>query len=146
MDRLTTQSRAGTRIDLVPVGFQESHLAFLYGLLRERLDEPTRNISHKKLPSLAEHAAFVRSDPYAAWYLIEVEGTPVGAIYLSKLREIGIHIRRKWRAKGYGKAAVLALMEQYPGKFLANINPANAESTRFFQSLGFVHVQNTFAR
>lgn len=115
----------------------------LWQLLSER--EPDQNISHKKMPTIGEHLAFIESIPYAHWYVVSADGNAVGAAYLSKQQEIGVAILKAYRGKGYGKQAVKSLMEAHPGKFLANINPRNSASARMFHQLGFVHIQNTYA-
>ena len=118
----------------------------LYALLKER--EEKVNISHRRMPSLAEHRKFVKSKPYKAWFLIRAAGSTAGAIYLSKMNEIGVFVFKKHRGKGYGKGAVAALMQKFKGaeRFLANVNPANADSIAFFKSFGFRHIQNTYEK
>ena len=64
---------------------------FLYDLLKER--NPQANISHKKMPSYAQHIKFVNSRPYTKWYIIEKGNEMVGSVYLSKQNEIGIFIK-----------------------------------------------------
>lgn len=117
----------------------------LYALLKER--DRTVNISHRRLPAYREHLRFVRSRPYKAWYLItNGTGGRLGGVYLSKMNEIGIFLFKKHRRKAYVEAAVKLLMKKHAGVgfFLANINPANAASIRFFKRFGFKHIQNTY--
>jgi RimJ/RimL family protein N-acetyltransferase len=114
----------------------------LYNLLAER--EPHQAISHKGMPTMEEHIRFVQSRPYQCWYLIEVGETYVGAIYLSKQREIGISIFKAHRGRGFARAAVAEIMHKWPGRFLANINPSNQDSIRFFRQLGGKHIQVTY--
>lgn len=136
---------------LIPIMKADTPLELLYQLLKER--EPHQNISHKEMPTWHEHQKFVFSQPYAAWYFIEWEMDRsietgrkiVGAIYLTHHREIGIQIFKKYRGHGYATAAIKMLMEKWPGKFLANINPANEASIKLFQKFGFQHIQNTYA-
>ena len=117
--------------------------ALLYSLLEER-DEGV-NISHREMPNAEQHAAFLRSRPYAHWYLIEADEACVGAIYLTRQDEIGIFILKGQQGHGYGRAAVELLMKVHARpRFLANINPANTRSIGFFQRLGFRHIQNTY--
>lgn len=116
--------------------------SILYDLLSERI--PSQSISHTRMPSMGAHKAFVRSRPYRAWYLVFDDDTCVGSVYLSKDREIGVFIFNAHQRKGHGKRALELLMEQWPGRFLANINPLNTGSIRLFQSLGFKHLQNTY--
>ena len=117
--------------------------AVLYQLLAERL--PSQSISHQMLPTLNSHRRFVRSHPYRAWYLILDDELRVGSVYLTKDREIGVFVFQKFQRRGYGKEAIKQLMELWPGRFLANINPANEGSIRLFQKLGFKHIQNTYS-
>ena len=117
----------------------------LYRLMEER--EPQVNISHRALPDWDSHLAFIASRPYEAWYLIEVEGEYVGAIYLSKMSEIGLFVLSDHRGQGHGKQASEMLMDKHPReRFLANINPSNTRSIEFFRSLGFEHIQNTYEK
>lgn len=117
---------------------------YLYALMTER--EAHVNISHRAMPTAEQHLAFVRSRPYRAWYLCHVKHRVVGAIYLSKQGEIGIFIFKAHRGHGYGKQAVKALMDKHPGNFLANINPANEASIKFFEKLGFRPMQVTYEK
>jgi len=115
----------------------------LYNLLQER--ESDQNISHRAMPTFAQHKRFIRSYPYRFWYLIRVIPHYVGAIYLTRQNEIGVFIFRHHYHKGYGQEAVRQLMAKHPRKrFLANINPRNAMSIQFFERLGFNHLQNTY--
>jgi RimJ/RimL family protein N-acetyltransferase len=114
----------------------------LWHLLRER--EAYQSISHKRMPTPAEHKAFITRRPYPQWYLIDC-GDLVGATYLTDRREVGIAILRKFRGSAYGRTALLELLRLHPGPMLANINPANRSSLDMFRDLGFAHVQNTLA-
>ena len=115
----------------------------LYELLKERT--PEQSISHKEMPSWDDHLDFIASRPYFAWYLIWADSDVVGAIYLTKQREIGIGIFKEFKSKGYGTEAVKKLMELHPGKFYANINPDNFASRMFFQEqFGAKLIQHTY--
>jgi RimJ/RimL family protein N-acetyltransferase len=127
---------------LIDVYQDERALGLLWKLLSER--EPHQNISHKRMPTTAEHEAFIASKPYAHWYLLDC-GQLVGACYLTHQREIGVGILRMHRGMGYGKLAVQALLNAHPGKALANINPANTASIRLFADLSFRPLQVTYA-
>jgi len=131
-------------IDLLPVKDVSTGIDILYQLLKERT--PEQSISHKGMPTLQEHTDFVESDPYLAWLFIydKDEGEMIGSIYLTELREVGISIFKHHQGLGYGKGAVRILMQRYPGKFLANINPENEASIGFFNGMGFKHIQNTY--
>jgi RimJ/RimL family protein N-acetyltransferase len=89
------------------------------------------------MPTIEQHFNFVSYRPYAAWYLAVVEGIMVGATYLTHQREIGVGILKSRCGNGYAKSAITELMRLHPGRFLANINPANEASIALFKSLGF---------
>lgn len=131
------------RIALLPVMWSEHDMRLLYDLLAERT--PEQSISHKDMPTWEAHRAFVGSRPYAHWYLIYVPRVRiVGSIYLTHQREIGVSIFRAHQRKGHGRAAVLELMRLHPGRFLANVNPANAASRKLWESLGGKLLQVTY--
>jgi len=108
-----------------------------YELLKERT--PGQNISHKAMPEWDDHFRFMSSRPYAAWYWFdnEGEGTPAGCVYLTHQREIGVGVLKCQRGQGLAREAITELMRLHPGRFLANINPANEASIALFRSLGF---------
>jgi RimJ/RimL family protein N-acetyltransferase len=113
----------------------------LWRLLAER--EPHQSISHRAMPTPANHRAFILSAPYPHWYVIDC-GDLVGAAYLTDRREVGISILRQHRGHQYARNALLEIMRMHPGPLLANINPANGASIRLFAGLGFRHIQNTY--
>jgi L-amino acid N-acyltransferase YncA len=146
-----------TGIILIPVeqwGGDAIH--FLYQLLGER--PPAASISHKAMPSYAEHEDFVRSNPYEAWLLIvhaalrdghyyAVFHEPVGACYITKMGEIGIQIAAAHQRKGYARTALNTLIEMNKGRqLLANISPSNPASAALFRSFGFRLIQHTYSR
>lgn len=116
---------------------------FLYGLLSER--DATTNISHVAMPERSEHFRFVTRHPYQEWWLIVVDGTPVGACYLSWKNEIGLFILRAHRGNGYGRKVIDMLKNEYNDVILhANINPKNKPSISLFESEGFELCQHTY--
>lgn len=115
----------------------------LYQLLRER--EAWQSISHKAMPSEADHMSFYLSRPYLSWCLIAPRPFVVGAVYLTKQREIGVFVFKRYRGNGFGKNAIRMMMEHRPGAFLANVNPANEPSKKLFEGLGFKKIQETYA-
>ena len=98
------------------------------------------------MPTMKEHLKFVRSKPYKTWHLLVDGKETVGSVYLSKQNEIGLFIFKKYRRRGLGKKALALLLKKHAGakRFLANINPKNRRSIRFFERLGFRHIQNTY--
>lgn len=118
-------------------------IEFLYNLLLER--DSSVNISHKKMPSFDKHTDFVLSKPYTKWYVVTLEGKKVGSIYLSKQNEIGIFLKKNIQGKGIGKYALELLKKKNPRKrFLANVNPKNKNSAKFFRQNGFKLIQHTY--
>ena len=116
---------------------------FLYDLLLER--DPKANISHKKMPTFTEHLKFVKSKPYSKWYVILKEEQKIGSIYLSKNDEIGIFLDKSIQGKGFGQLALEQLMKKNPKKrYLANVNPKNKKSVKFFTQNKFELIQHTY--
>ncbi|MDC1103695.1 GNAT family N-acetyltransferase [Nitrosopumilus sp.] len=121
----------------------ENDNKFLYNLLKER--DSNVNISHKKMPKYSEHIKFLASKPYSKWYIIEYNKKKSGSIYLSKNNEIGIFVKKSFRGNKIGENAVKLLIEKYPkSRYLANINPKNKESIKFFKKFKFKLIQHTF--
>lgn len=121
----------------------ERFIKVLYDLLAER--PPEANISHRQMPTMEEHEAFVAGRPYPCWYIIVTESGPVGSIYITKDREVGIFVFKAHQGKGYASAALTAVKERWPGKMIANISPKNEASIAFFTKRGARHIQNTYS-
>lgn len=116
---------------------------FLFNLLKER--DPQANISHKKMPTYLEHVKFVESKPYSKWYVIECGRKKIGSIYLSKTNEIGIFLKKDFHRKKLGKIALELLIKKNPRpRYLANVNPKNNVSSKFFKNNGFKLIQHTY--
>lgn len=114
------------------------NVAILYGLLKNRLNYPNINISHKEMPTPAQHYDFVRNKPYLGWYLISDKDKFIGSIYVGKENNIGIHILEEHQHKGCGRKTLQEIMKLYPlPYYLANINPNNSASIAFFSNFGF---------
>jgi len=121
----------------------DKDLKFLYNLLLER--KSNVNISHQQVPTYTQHKRFVSSKPYSFWYIIMNENNKLGSIYLSKINEIGIFLKQEYQNSGIGKSAIDILIKKHPRKrFLANINPKNTKSKKFFKKLGFELIQHTY--
>ena len=116
---------------------------FLYNLLMER--DARVNISHKKMPTYYQHVAFVSAKPYSKWYVILYDTNKAGSIYLTSQNEIGIFIKKSFQGKQLGNIALHKLIQKNPKKrYLANVNPQNKKSMRFFKDNGFKLIQYTF--
>ena len=113
----------------------------LFDILAER--RPEESISHKDMPSWEDHVKFIHGMPYRHWYLI-YDGGPVGTIYLTAAREVGVFVIAGHRGKGYARSAVRMLLDLHPGKLLANVNPANYVSKKLWESMGGKLIQVTF--
>ena len=116
---------------------------FLYELLAER--DPRANISHIKMPTFQQHVRFVKSKPYSRWYIIKYDDQNAGSIYLTHMNEIGIFLKKEFHGKNIGKKALNLLMQLNPReRYLANVNPRNRKSIRFFKKNGFQLIQYTY--
>ncbi len=116
---------------------------FLYELLSER--QKSVNISHKKMPTFKQHIKFITSKPYSKWYIIKNHNQNIGSIYLSKQDEIGIFIKKEFQNKGLGMEAMKLLIEKNPRRrYLANVNPKNLKSAKFFKKFDFKLIQHTY--
>ena len=116
---------------------------FLYNLLKER--ESNINISHKKMPTYAQHMEFIESKPYSKWYIIKLSNKKIGSAYLSKQNEIGIFIIKNMHQQKLGTSVLNILIKKnHRKRYLANINPKNKKSMGFFKKNGFKLVQYTF--
>ena len=121
----------------------KSDYRFLYNLLEER--DPQANISHRKMPTYHEHVLFVSSKPYSKWYVILCGTNKAGSIYITSQNEIGVFIKKSFQYKQIGSAALKKLIQKNPKKrYLANVNPKNKKSIRFFKNSGFKLIQYTF--
>ena len=121
----------------------DSDIRFLFNLLKER--STSENISHKKMPTYNEHKKFVKSKPYLRWYTVMLSNKKIGSVYLSKNVEIGIFLKKEFRAKDIGKKVLEMIIQKNPRKhYLANINPKNKKSIKFFKKNHFKLIQYTF--
>lgn len=129
--------------DLELKNVTKTDIRFLYNQLKER--DPKINISHKKMPSYSEHTKFVLSKPYSKWYIIYYKNKKVGNVYLSKMNEIGIFILKTIKIKGLGSLVLEQILEKNPKtRYLANVNPKNIKSAKFFEKNGFRLIQHTY--
>jgi RimJ/RimL family protein N-acetyltransferase len=121
----------------------ESDLKFLYQHLKER--DPITRISHKKMPTFAQHEKFVLSNPYTKWYIIIQKNKKIGSIYLTEMDEIGLFLKKDAQGKGLGQKSLELLMKLNPrNRYLANVSPKNKKSTQFFKKNKFKLIQHTY--
>ena len=69
----------------------ETQISILYELLAKR----DYGISHKNLPSMAQHQDFVVNHPYRSWYLIWQNKSCIGNLYISPQNTVGLHLDPK---------------------------------------------------
>lgn len=142
-------------------------VTFLYDLLAER--PAAANISHREMPTLEQHRAFVTRRPYRAWYIVEMEGRVdtlpesergipgawwVGTVCVTPQNEIGVQILAIHQRKGHARAALTQLLAELKpldpaptvrnGRFVANVAPTNEASKALFESLGGKQIQVTY--
>ena len=121
----------------------KSDYRFLYNLLMER--DSRQNISHKSMPTYNQHVSFVSSKPYSKWYVILYGANKIGSVYLTSQNEIGIFIKKSFQNKKIGNIVLCRLIQKNPKKrYLANVNPKNTKSIKFFKDNGFKLIQYTF--
>ena len=121
----------------------KSDYRFLYNLLKER--DSRANISHRKMPTYNEHLKFIRSKPYAKWYIVEFGASKIASVYLTSQNEIGIFIKKTYQNKKLGGVILSQLIQKNPReRYLANVSPKNKTSENFFKSNGFKFVQKTY--
>ena len=138
---MTNNFSSSQKINLKNVSKSDHN--FLFNLLNQR--HPSENISHKKMPTYEEHVKFVMSKPYSKWYIIILDGKKIGSVYLTHQNEIGIQVVEEVRGKNIAKQALELIMEKNPkSRYLANINPKNKRSIKFFTNYGFKLIQYTY--
>ena len=122
------------------VGLQEiteNDAEFLYDMLKER--DATINVTHKKLPTFVEHLEFIKSDPYDAWYIIEIESKQIGHIWLDNVDRIGFFTKKEFKGFGFIIPAFEKLKEIHPRKkYVGKLNPKNIEIQNLLTKLKFV--------
>lgn len=133
---------AGMGMRLIDVNQCPDAALYLYALLLERPAEA--NISHRRMPTAAEHLRFIASKPYFVWYLLQTEEGIAGSVYISKQSEVGIFIFRAFQGRGLAKKALKEVRRLHPGQLLANVAPNNKRSHALFKGLGGKVIQHTY--
>ena len=120
----------------------EDNAEFLYEMLKER--DSTVNVTHQKLPLFNEHLEFIKSKPYDAWYIIEIESKQVGHIYIDNENRIGWFIKIEFKGFGFVIPAFEELKILHKRKnYLGKVNPNNFEAQNLLTKLKFV-LKNTY--
>ena len=132
----------------IPVKKNDKHIKALYQILKNR----RFNISNNSLPNFNEHKLFVINNPYRAWYLIEVDNSFVGSMYILKSNCIGVyvldqneHVIRKtieWVLKN--KKPLPEIKSVRASNFYINIAPNNKIYTTIVENMGATPIQSTF--
>ena len=120
----------------------KSDFRFLYDLLSYR--KPTENISHKKMPTYRLHEKFIKSKPYSKWYIIVFNNQKIGSVYLSKMNEIGIHLKDKKYENQFGQIISIIKKKNPRSRYLVNINPKNKALTKIIKKNNFKLIQHTY--
>lgn len=138
---VTNHSRMNDEIKLKQI--TKNDYEFLYRLLAER--DPRANISHQNMPTYQQHVRFIKSKPYSKWYVINFNNQRAGSVYLTGMDEIGIFLAKEFHGKKIGVKALRLLMQLNPReRYLANVNPHNKKSIRFFTKNRFQLIQYTY--
>jgi len=120
----------------------KSDFRFLYDLLSYR--KPTENISHKKIPTYRLHEKFIKSKPYSKWYVIVFNNQKIGSVYLSKMNEIGIHLKDKKYEGQFGEIISIIKKKNPRLRYLVNINPNNNALRKTIKKNNFKLIQHTY--
>ena len=81
------------------------------------------------------------------WYIVFLDEKRIGSAYLSKNDEIGISLMENVQGKNLGSKVLELIIKRNPRKrYLANINPNNHYSRKFFEKNGFELIQHTFEK
>jgi hypothetical protein len=117
---------------------------FLYKILKKR--DLITNISHRKMPTYAEHIKFIKSKPYSKWYIAELGQAKIGSVYLTKDNEIGIQIKNEYLTNKLLQAIYDEIKSLHPKhRYYVNIAPKNSKLINFFKKNGFTLRQVTYA-
>ena len=108
----------------------KNDMLFLYELLKNK--DPSTNISHKKMPTYAQHIKFIESKPYSKWYVIKFNNKKIGSVYLSKQNEVGIFIKKNMHSQKLGTSVLNILMKKNSSLFLFILRLEKKMSCVFF--------------
>jgi len=105
------------------------------------------------LPNFDEHKLFVINNPYRAWYLIEVDNSFVGSMYLMKDNCIGVYVVDQnediirevieWVLKN--KKPLSEIKSVRSSNFHINLAPNNEKLSKIVEGMGTIPIQLTFS-
>lgn len=133
-------------VEIVPT---ETQIAALYELLKQRVHK----ISHAGLPAWEDHAAFVRTNPYRAWYLALEGEKPCGSVYLTENNEIGINLMQPLLPESVEEALQFIQRAHAPfppipsvrgAGFFVHVAQSNEALMSALLTLGHPPIQTTF--
>lgn len=121
----------------------------LYRLLKSR----RHGISHKQIPSFAEHNEFVRNHPYRAWFLVRDAEDFIGSVYVHTDNSIGIHLE-DGKLPGHLRQVLDEIMQRFAplpavksvrnGSFSINVAPTDKPLMAALEDCGFSIAQMTY--
>jgi len=122
----------------------------LYEVLKLR----SYNISHSILPCFEEHKKFVSNNPYRTWNIIRKNNRVIGTFYLTFENVVGVNLINPSEKKYifiiqeiFKKYSPLKEKKSLRSKyFIVNANPSNQKLIKALNSVGMVHIQNTYAQ
>ena len=126
----------------------DNQIALLYSLLEQRV----HGISHKTLPSFHQHRNFVLSDPYEEWFLVRINQSYVGTVYIKDDNTVGINLVTYSLEN---VCACLNYINEYffprkakasfvPSQFVVNVASSNTTFQKNMKMLGHDEIQTTF--
>lgn len=124
-------------------------------LLYKQLKARKHNISHSKLPTLKEHEYFVKNNPYRLWFLVNLNGSYFGNIYVHQDNSIGLNNLEKLDINDleiildqiYNKVKPLSPIPSVRfGDFFFNIAINNAILIEKIQKIGYQRKQVTLVK
>ena len=143
-----------SNIKLVAVVPTSAQINMLYQLLKIR----EFHISHKVMPTLAEHESFVKNHPYRGWWLMhdaDDESIIVGSVYVCFDNSVGLNLNLdliSFTADYFADTLtqVIAPLPSEPskrcGEFFYNISPLNVAMKSWFIDSAFCESQIAFMR
>ena len=97
------------------------------------------------MPNYNQHVKFVKSKPYAFWYIVIENGERIGSVYLTDLDEVGISFVKRKKGKGLEEEVLKIIMKKHSRKrFFVNISTKNKKLELLVKKIGFKMIQKTY--